>query len=39
MGNETSEDGIITGMGADEVSSIYPLETNEYYYQYSPKNG
>jgi len=25
-------------MGGEDVSSIFPTETNEYYYQYSPKN-
>jgi hypothetical protein len=35
--DDSQEDVIINGMGADDVSSIYPLETNEYYYQYSPR--
>ena len=26
-------------IGTDDVSSIYPLDTNEIYYNYSPKNG
>ena len=30
--------GPIVGNCADDVSSIYPLDTNDCYFNYSPKN-
>jgi hypothetical protein len=32
LNEDNSEDIIVNGMNADDVSSIYPLETNECYF-------
>ena len=40
LNDVSSEDVIVGGIGTDDVSSIYPLDTmNEVYYNYSPKTG
>ena len=34
---ENNDDTMGQGIVTDEVSSIYPLETNDCYFHYSPK--